>query len=110
VLLVLVFCISLSWVWTTLALLIKTPGAVLGFAQAVLYPLSFFSNIFIAPATLPRWLRAFVDVNPVTRLVTAVRGLMSGTTPGSDIAWILAASALLTAVFAPLSLRLFRSR
>lgn len=110
VLLVLVFCVSLSWLWTTLALLIKTPGAVLGLTQAVLYPLSFFSNIFIAPATLPRWLRAFVDLNPVTHLVTAVRGLMSGTTPDTDIAWILVASALLTAVFAPLSLRLFHRR
>jgi ABC-2 type transport system permease protein len=109
VLLVLAFCVSLSWVWTTLALLMKTPGAILGLTQAVLYPLSFFSNIFITPATLPRWLRVFVDVNPVTHLVTAVRGLMSGTAPSGDITWILASSGLLAAVFVPLSLRLFRS-
>jgi ABC-2 type transport system permease protein len=110
VLLVLAFCVSLSWVWTALAMVMKSPGAVLSVTQAVLYPLSFFSNIFIAPATLPGWLRAVVDVNPVTHLVTAVRDLMSGTVPGGQIAWILTACAVLTAVFAPLSLRLFRSR
>lgn len=110
VLLALAFSVSLSWVWTALAMVMKSPGAVLGVTQAVLYPLSFFSNIFVTPATLPGWLRAVVNVNPVTHLVTAVRGLMSGTVPGGQIAWILVACAVLTAVFAPLSLRLFRSR
>lgn len=110
VLLAVVFSVSLSWVWTTLALLMRSPGAVLGVTQAVLYPLSFFSNIFVNPATLPGWLRAFVDVNPVTHLVTATRGLMAGTTPGRQIGWILIACTVLTAVFAPLSVRLLRNR
>ncbi|NJC74309.1 ABC transporter permease [Planosporangium thailandense] len=110
VLLVVAFGISLSWVWTALAMVMRSPGAVLGVTQAVLYPLSFFSNIFVIPATLPGWLRAVVNANPVTHLVTAVRGLMSGTAPGGQVAWILLACALLTAVFAPLSLRLFRTR
>jgi ABC-2 type transport system permease protein len=110
VLLIVAFSVSLSWVWTTLALLMKSPGAVLGVTQAVLYPLSFFSNIFIAPATLPGWLRAFVNLNPVTHLVTAARALMSGTTPGGHLAWILNACLVLTAVFAPLSARLLRAR
>jgi ABC-2 type transport system permease protein len=109
VLLALAFSVSLSWVWTVLAMIMKSPGAVLGVTQAVLYPLSFFSNIFIAPATLPGWLRTVVNINPVTHLVTAVRDLMSGTAPGGQIAWILASCAVLTAVFAPLSLRLFRN-
>jgi ABC-2 type transport system permease protein len=110
VLLVLAFSVTLSWVWTALAMVMKSPGAVLGVTQAVLYPLSFFSNIFVTPATLPGWLRAVVNVNPVTHLVTAVRDLMSGTAPGGQIAWILLACAVLTAMFAPLSLRLFGNR
>ena len=110
VFLVVAFSVSLSWVWTTLALLMKSPGAVLGVTQAVLYPLSFFSNIFIAPATLPGWLRAFVNLNPVTHLVTAARALMSETVPGGHLAWILIACLVLTAVFAPLSVRLLRTR
>jgi ABC-2 type transport system permease protein len=110
VLLVVVFTVSLSWVWTALALLMKSPGAVLGVTQALLYPLSLFSNIFVDPATLPGWLRAFVDVNPVTHLVTAARDLMSGGTPGGQVAWLLGTCAALTAVFGPLSVRLLRTR
>ncbi|WP_426513533.1 ABC transporter permease [Dactylosporangium sp. McL0621] len=109
VLLVIVFSVSLSWVWTTLALLMKSPGAVLGVTQALLYPLSLFSNIFVDPATLPGWLQAFVDVNPVTHLVTAARELMAGGTSGGQVAWLLAACAALTAVFGPLSVRLLRT-
>ncbi|MEU9506551.1 ABC transporter permease [Micromonospora sp. NPDC048170] len=110
VLLVVAFSVSLSWVWTALALLMRSPGAVLGVTQAVLYPLSFFSNIFITPATLPGPLRAFVDVNPVTHLVTAARELMAGNLPGRQIGWILVACVALTVVFAPLSVRLLRTR
>jgi ABC-2 type transport system permease protein len=108
VLLVIAFSVSLSWVWTTLALLLKSPGAVLGVTQALLYPLSLFSNIFVDPATLPGWLRAFVRVNPVTHLVAAARDLTAGVAPGGQLAWILAACAALTVVFAPLSVRLLR--
>jgi ABC-2 type transport system permease protein len=110
VLLVVVFSVSLSWVWATLALLMKSPGAVLGVTQALLYPLSLFSNIFVDPATLPRWLQALVGVNPVTHLVTAARELMAGATLSRHIAWILIACTALTAVFAPLSVRLLHTR
>jgi ABC-2 type transport system permease protein len=108
--LVLVFCVSLSWVWTALALVMTSPGAVLGVTQAVLYPLSLFSNIFVDPATLPGGLRAFVNANPVTHLVTAARDLMTGTVPAGHSLWILLACVAMTAVFAPLSLYLFRRR
>jgi len=110
VLLVVVFSVSLSWLWTALALLMRSPGAVLGVTQALLYPLSLFSNIFVDPATLPGWLQAFVDVNPVSHLVTVARDLMAGNTPAGQIAWLLASCAALTAIFGPLSVRLLRAR
>jgi ABC-2 type transport system permease protein len=55
-------------------------------------------------------LRAAADANPVTRLVTADRGLMSGTATAPQIAWVLAAAVAFTVVFAPLALRLYRAR
>ena len=55
----------------------------------------------------PRWLRAFVDVNPISHLVTATRGLMDGTATATQVGWVLAASAVLTAVFAPLTFHLY---
>jgi ABC-2 type transport system permease protein len=56
---------------------------------------------------MPGWLRAFVDVNPVSRLVTAVRGLLAGTATAGQIGWVLLASAALVAVFAPLAMHLY---
>ena len=109
VLLALAFSFSLAWAWTALALVVKAPGAALGITQAVTYPLAFFSNIFVDPATLPGWLQAFVHVNPVTHLVTAVRGLMAGTATSGHIGYVLAACVILTAVFAPVALRRYRA-
>ncbi|MDR0343575.1 MAG: ABC transporter permease [Nocardiopsaceae bacterium] len=109
VLLALAFSFSLAWAWTALALVVKAPGAALGITQAVTYPLAFVSNIFVAPATLPGWLQAFVHINPVTHLVTAVRGLMAGTATVGHIGYVLAACVILTAVFAPLALRRYRA-
>jgi ABC-2 type transport system permease protein len=59
---------------------------------------------------MPGWLQTLVNVNPVTRLVTAVRGLMSGTATSGQVSWVLLASVVLTAVFAPLTLYLYRNK
>jgi ABC-2 type transport system permease protein len=67
-------------------------------------------SVFVEPETLPRALEAFVNVNPISILATASRGLMEGTVAAGDIAIVLATAAALTAVFAPLTTRLYRSR
>jgi len=43
-------------------------------------------------------------------VVTAVRSLMDGTATGGQVGWVLVASAALTAVFAPLTMRLYRDK
>jgi ABC-2 type transport system permease protein len=108
--LLLVFAFALSWVFTILGLLMRTPNAVMGVSMLVLMPLTFASNIFVDPATMPSVLRAFVDVNPVTHLVTAIRGLMGGTATFEDVLWVLVVSAVMTAVFAPITMRIYRTR
>jgi ABC-2 type transport system permease protein len=108
--LVLVFAFGLSWVFTTFGLLMRTPNAAMNGGFMVIFPLTFLSNIFVRPETLPGWLEAFVDVNPVTHLVTASRGLMEGTATAGEIGIVLAAAAALTAVFAPLTIHLYRTR
>lgn len=110
VLLLLVFAFSLSWIFTILGLLLRTPNAVMGVSMMVLMPLTFASNIFVDPSTMPVALQRFVDVNPVSHLVTAVRGLMAGTPDGGEIVWVLVASVVLTAVFGPITMRLYRTR
>jgi ABC-2 type transport system permease protein len=107
---VLVFAFALSWVWTTLGLILRAPSAVNNVSLLVLFPLTLASNIFADPRTMPGWLRAFVDVNPVSHLVTASRGLMAGTATAGQVGWVLATSAALTAVFAPLTIHLYRNK
>jgi ABC-2 type transport system permease protein len=70
-------------------------------------PVTFASNIFVDPATMPGWLQAFVAVNPVAILVTTVREIMDGTvTPGSILLSLLA-PAVVTAALAPVAMILY---
>jgi ABC-2 type transport system permease protein len=105
--LLLVFALALSWAWATLGLLLRTPQAVMSAATVVLFPLTLASNVFVAPHTMPGWLQAIVHANPVSHLVTAERALMNGQQASGQIAWVLLTSAALTAVFAPLTARLY---
>jgi ABC-2 type transport system permease protein len=105
--LVLVFAFALSWVWTSLALVMRTPSSVMNAGLLVLFPITFASNVFVDPETMPGWLQSFVNINPVSHLVTAARGLMHGTGTSGDLLWVFAASALTTAVFAPLTMWLY---
>jgi ABC-2 type transport system permease protein len=105
--LLLAFAFALTWVWTALGLVLRTPESVMGVSMMVLFPLTFASNIFVDPATMPGWLQAFVDINPVSRLVTAARGLMGGTVTVGQLGWVLGACAVLVGVFGPLTMRLY---
>src|SRR5215467_4751844 len=82
--LLLVFALALSWAWTTLGLLLRTPQAVMSAGTIVLFPPTLASNVFVAPPTMPGWLQAFVSVNPVSHLVTAERALMAGAPAGGQ--------------------------
>ena len=108
--LVVAFSFALSWVFTTLGLVLRTPSAVLNAGFMGIFPLTFMSNVFVDPTTLPGWLEAFVRVNPISILTTASRGLMHGNSDGGDIVLVLAVAVGLTAVFAPLTSRLYRKR
>jgi len=105
--LLLVFCFSLSWVWMVLGLKAQTPETVMQMSMTVLFPLTFASNVFVDPSTMPGWAQVIVDVNPITHLTTASRALMHGTSAGSSIVWVLLWSAALVAIFAPLTMRLY---
>jgi ABC-2 type transport system permease protein len=108
-LLVTAFSFGLAWVFTTVGMLLRSPNAVLNGGFMVLFPLTFVSNVFVDPDTLPRGLQRFVDVNPISHLVTATRGLMDGSASLGEIAGVLGTAAVLTAVFAPLTVRLYRT-
>ncbi len=110
VLLLLIFSFSLSWIWTAIGFIARSQESLFFLSFVVLFPLTFASNIFVDPQTMPSWLEAFVKVNPVTFLVTAMRGLMHGDPEVDGIGITLAISAGLVAVFGPFTMYLFRSK
>jgi ABC-2 type transport system permease protein len=107
-LLVIVFAFGLSWAFTTLGLIMRTPNAVLNAGFMLLFPLIFLSNIFVDPETLPSALEAFVSVNPISHLATAARGLMGGGGEAGDVLLALGEAVALALIFAPLTVRLYR--
>lgn len=106
--LVLVFAFALSWIWIIFAMKVKSPESVMTTSFIFLMPLTFASSIFVGLETMPSWLQAIVRHNPVTHLATASRGLMHGTPVGHDVLWVLAASAVIVAVPAPIAMHLYR--
>ena len=108
--LVIVFAFGAGWIWTAVGLLMRSPRAIMRIGVTVLFPLTFASNLFVEPATMPGWLRTFVNINPISHLVSAARGLMAGSASTGQVVWVLVTTAALTAVFAPLTMWLYRNR
>lgn len=108
--LLVVFSFAFSWLWTMLGLILRSEKSVMGVSMLVLFPLTFLSNVFVQPSTMPGWLQAFVSVNPVTKLVAAVRSTMDGTPDGSAIMWVLVIGAAFVVVFGSLTMRLYNRR
>jgi ABC-2 type transport system permease protein len=105
--LVLVFCLAVSWIWIIFAMKVKTPESVMTTSFVFLMPLTFASNIFVGIETMPGWLQAVVRHNPVTHLANASRGLMHGQEVTGDVLWVLVASAAIVAVSAPIAMRMY---
>jgi oleandomycin transport system permease protein len=108
--LLLAFALAFSWVSVLVGLLAKDPEKVQLFGFTALFPITFVSNVFVPASTMPSWLQAFVDVNPVTILADATRGLMLGGPVAGPVAGSLLWAAVIIAIFAPLSVWAFKRR
>src|SRR4051812_4567373 len=96
---------SLAWIFTWLGTVARSAQAVQGISMMIMFPLTFLSNAFVPVSTLPGWLRAFVQVNPVSHVVTAVRDLINEGQVTAQVGWALLGCAVVVAVFLPLSVR-----
>jgi len=106
-LLIILFAWCISWIFAYFGVKARTASSVQGISMLILFPLTFLSNAFVPTNTLPGWLKAFVNVNPVSHLVTAIRQLANLGTIGYDF-WIsLFGAAIIVAIFAPLTVRAY---
>lgn len=110
VVLILIFSFSLSWIWTVIGLIVRSEKSLMMVSFMVLFPLTFVSNVFVDPRTLPQWLQSFVDINPISILATAVRGAMHGTGTVQQVVLVLIVSVIMTAIFAPITIYLYRNK
>ena len=106
-LLVIVCAWALSWIFAFFGVIARSAGSVQGISFLILFPLTFLSNAFVPADTMPGWLQWFVNINPVSHLVTAVRDLVNAGTFGGDVWLALLGAAVVVAVFAPLTVRAY---
>ncbi|MER5882547.1 ABC transporter permease [Streptomyces sp. NPDC001941] len=106
----LVFGASLMWIFILLGLTMKTAQAVQGVGMLVLMPLQFGSSIFAPTQSMPGWLEAFTDYNPLSNLADAARGLINGGPIAHPVWMTLGWAAALTLVMAPLAVSKFRKK
>ena len=110
-LLLIVFASALSWGPMIVGLLARSAGAIQGTLMMMLFPLTFASNAFVPTDSMPGWLRAFADHNPVSYLVEAVRALWSGAgewhhATVMTLGWCVA----MTVVLMPLAIRAYNRK
>jgi ABC-2 type transport system permease protein len=101
---------SLAWVFTWVGTIARSAQGVQGISMMIMFPLTFLSNAFVPVETLPGWLAAFVQVNPVSHVVSAVRALANTGAVTAEVGWALLVCAVVVAIFAPLSVATFRRR
>ncbi|GIH76569.1 ABC transporter permease [Planobispora longispora] len=108
--LLVVVALAMSWMSVLIGLKASNPEKVQMIAFSTMMPLTFTSSALVPSQTFPGWLEAWSDINPVTHLADAIRGLLIG----GDVARATMISLLWAAgfavLFAPLAIRAFRSR
>jgi ABC transporter DrrB family efflux protein len=114
---VILFGYALSWIFASVGLAVGDPETAQAAGFPIIAPLVFASSAFVPVQTMPGWLRAFANHQPVSITASAVRGLFLGphlspfiskTSTASyvlqSIAWALG----IVLVFGPLAVRRYR--
>ncbi|MFP3913297.1 MAG: ABC transporter permease [Actinomycetota bacterium] len=117
VVLALLWGYAISWMMAAIGLAVKTPEAAQAAGFLPIFPLVFASSAFLPTATMPGWLQAFADHQPITIIANTVRALtlndtsrqiLGLTDAGGLVLQSLAWTAGVVVVFAPLAVRMYR--
>ncbi|RNB83887.1 ABC transporter permease [Brevibacillus nitrificans] len=101
---------AVSWIFAFFGVIARTAASVQGISMIVLFPLTFLSNAFVPVETMPTWLQWFVNINPISHLVSAVRELANNGTIGFEFIISIVSAAVIVAIFAPLTVRAYMRR
>jgi len=115
--LLLLFAFAMSWVGIYLGLSVPSVEVAQQAVFTVLFPITFVSNVFVPPQTLPSWLQFVAEWNPTSTLTGALRQLWGNPNPFATnsfpsqnpvlvtLVWVV----VIIAVFGPLGVRRYRS-
>ncbi|HEY7133689.1 MAG TPA: ABC transporter permease [Acidimicrobiia bacterium] len=109
------FGFAFTWLFILLGLVAGNAQAAQGMSLLV-FPLTFVSSAYVQVRTMPGWMQAFAEHQPITPMVDAVRGLclggraheVLGHGPGYDVVSAIVWSAALVVVFGALAVMRFR--
>ncbi len=111
----LAFAFALSWAMASIGLWVKNPEAAQSAVFIPVFPLVFASSVFLPTNTMPSWLQAFANNQPITIIANAMRGLMlgggslePGKTVGGEILLSLIWIVGITLVFSLIAIRVYR--
>jgi ABC transporter DrrB family efflux protein len=104
------FGLTMCWPMAFNGIMAKSPESVNTWGFLIILPLTFASSAFVDPETMPGWLEAFANVNPITSVIDATRGLMLGGAVAEPVLESTIWLAAITAVFAPLTIARYRRR
>lgn len=105
--LVIFFAWCISWIFAFFGVIAKTASGVQGISMMILFPLTFLSNAFVPVNTLPRPLKWFAEVNPVSHLVNAIRTLLEQGKTSNDFWWSLAGALVIMIVFSFITVKAY---
>jgi oleandomycin transport system permease protein len=101
---------AIMWIFLVLGVTMKSAQSVQAMGFLVLMPLQFGSSIFAPTQSMPGWLQAFTDYNPLSSLADSARGLMVGGPVMHDVWVTVGWSVVLTLVMAPIAIHKFRTK
>jgi ABC-2 type transport system permease protein len=115
--LLLLFAFAMSWIGVWLGLSVPSAEVAQQVGFTVLFPITFISNVFVPPQSLPSFLQPVAEWNPTSTLTAALRQLWGNPNPYSStgfpsqhpilvtLIWVV----LIVAIFAPLGIRRYQS-
>lgn len=106
VFLLLAFAYALSWFFAVIGLVARNAETAQAMAFPLLFPLTFASSAFVPVGSMPGWLQAFANNQPVTITIDACRHLMVGGA-GSPLKALLWTVGMMV-VLVPLAVRKYR--
>lgn len=108
------FAMAVSCMSAYVGLIAKNAASIQFMAFGLFLPLTMGSNAYIVPEYVPGWLQGWIAVNPVSHLVSSLRGLLLGGGHadglGTDLAWTGLWALAFVAVFAPLAVRAYKRK